>query len=131
MLKVVLTCTTFAWSLGTIPADFPISHWEAYLDGQPYATVSPIIERQIEICVADDQPHQVSVVAVASDDTMSAMSDPSLSTVFPQPEHTIPLPEAVRSDLNDDGKVTLADFGIFSRNWGICNQDLKEVPCGQ
>jgi len=129
MLKVVATCLVFQWALGDIPESWPLDHWDAYLDGEIYATEFPIVERQVEICVPDDQPHTLQVVARFTDGRSSDRSDASLAYTFPQPQHTIPLPLLVRADLNGDGIQDIADFGLFARSFGKCNEVLAEVPC--
>ena len=125
MLEIILLCATYVWT----PSEGPVDHYEVWLDGAPYATLMPVVEPTVEICVTDDLPHTVTVRAFDAAGNFGEMSEPSLERVIETFLPSAPLPVPVRADLNSNGVVGFSDFGLLLQMFGACNHQFQEVPC--
>ena len=126
MLDAILLCASYLW---TSPGNW-VDHYEATLDEEIYVTLFPITEPTVEICVADSLPHVVRIYAVDAAGARTEITNPDQPRVIQSDYAREPLPVGVRADLDGNGQVTFADFGLFTRAFGRCNRDLREVDCG-
>ena len=125
MLTVLLLCVIYGWE----PMEGPVDRYEIWLDGEPYATLMPVVEPTVEVCVSDSLPHVVSVRAFDFAGNSSEVLDPTLPRVIQSDFPRAPLPINVRADLFGDGIVGFDDFGGLIQAFGACNSQLREVPC--
>ncbi len=109
MMTVAMLCALYVWEASTDPVD----HYEAFLDGVPYATMLPIIDPNVEICVTDGEPHVVTVVAFDAEGNASEVSDPSLPRVIQADIPRVPFTDTCRADFDGSGVVGMGDFGEF------------------
>ena len=125
MLELLLLCATYVW----LATEGPVDHYEIFLDDQPFATLMPITEPLVEVCVDDALPHTITVRAFDFAGNSSEVADPSLPRVIQADLPRAPLPVEVRADLDLDGTVGGGDFGIFAQVFGCVNDGQQVISC--
>ena len=112
MIEFFLLCALYRWA----PADGDVCHYEIYVDGQFYPELA--YTRRHEICLYDDNPHTVQVVAVGCDGGRSEISDASNPHRYPPTEYRVPVSNTLRADFDGDGVVGCRDWVAFQVVFG-------------
>ncbi len=109
MLTIAMLCAIYVWDA---PAG-EVDHYEAFLDGQPWATLLPITDPTVEVCVLDGDPHILTVVAFDIYGNQSEVSGSTLPRVIQADLPRASFDDSCRADFFRDGRVGLDDYGMF------------------
>jgi hypothetical protein len=125
MLTTLFYCLTFAWD----PAPGPVHHYSVFVDSE--VIIESVVEARSDVCFNDITPHYVSVQAFTEDGAPGPMSDGSeeVRMIVEPPFYLREVDPRVAADLDRDGVVGYADFGVFTQVWGSCNDGGVYGPC--
>ena len=125
MLTALFYCLTFGWD----PAPGPVHHYSVFVDNE--MVIASVVEPRSDLCFNDISPHYVSVQAFDAEGAPGPMSDNSdeVRMVVEAPFYISEVDPKVAADLDQNGVVGMADFGIFTQVYGSCNDDGVSAPC--
>lgn len=110
MTLIYAVCAWVAWTASSPPA----ASYDVYVDG---IFLEEVIDPTVNVCMDDTYVEHEMYVVGRLNATSSIPSGHLMYSWVPN------------MDGDGDGVVGFADFGLFVRSFGKCNNGTFEVPC--